>query len=379
MKKFIHFIVLVLCIGCQEKDSVIREKSLRLLSTEKAVNWNYSELTIQGSTEDDTTFIEQFGFASFLKNQKDTIVGYNYFIQDSLIHPYFQVPLKTVYHYDGNSFHTGTISSLTTKLKDENFTQLNKEVYRNVMKGQLPAIIRMLSDPNAKIAKDSTVSNVSCIQIYSIEGDKPHYLFISKKTHQPIMMRIVTNLFQPFIQEYYYGEFRFSNELKIADYKTEIKNYSPPMQASALKVGDTLPNWEIEDLSGKILTIHSSTKTKVIYLSMINCGPCQLAIPYVEQIYNTYKNSDSIDFYIFYPYDSHDKLSKYIKTKGITSQILYNSYKDEKRRIELISSLRMVYPSVIIVDENNIIQHVIHGFSTSIGSTIHKYVQKVHP
>jgi peroxiredoxin len=379
MKKFIHFIVLVLCIGCQEKDSVIREKSLRLLSTEKAVNWNYSELTIQGSTEDDTTFIEQFGFASFLKNQKDTIVGYNYFIQDSLIHPYFQVPLKTVYHYDGNSFHTGTISSLTTKLKDENFTQLNKEVYRNVMKGQLPAIIRMLSDPNAKIAKDSTVSNVSCIQIYSIEGDKPHYLFISKKTHQPIMMRIVTNLFQPFIQEYYYGEFRFSNELKIADYKTEIKNYSPPMQASALKVGDTLPNWEIEDLSGKILTIHSSTKTKVIYLSMINCGPCQLAIPYVEQIYNTYKNSDSIDFYIFYPYDSHDKLSKYVKTKGITSQILYNSYKDEKRRIELISSLRMVYPSVIIVDENNIIQHVIHGFSTSIGSTIHKYVQKVHP
>jgi hypothetical protein len=105
MKKYIHFIVLVLCIGCQEKNSEIREKSLRLLSTEKAINWNYSELTIQGSTKDDTTFIEQFGFASFLKNQKDTIVGYHYFIQDSLIHPYFQVPLKTVYHYDGNLFH----------------------------------------------------------------------------------------------------------------------------------------------------------------------------------------------------------------------------------------------------------------------------------
>jgi hypothetical protein len=279
----------------------------------------------------------------------------------------------------GNLFHTGTICSLATKLKDENFSQLNKEVYRNVMKGQLPAIIRMLSDPNAKIALDSTVSKVSCIQLYSIEGDKPHYLFISKKTHQPIMMRIVTNRFQPYIEEYYYGEFRFSSELKIADYKTEIKNYSPPKQLSTLKIGDILPAWELEDLYGKTVSVNSSAKTKVIYLSMINCGPCQLAIPYVEQIYNTYKNSDSIDFYIFYPYDSHDKLSKYVKTKGITSQIFYNSYKDEKRRIEVISSLKMVYPSVLIVDENNIIQHIIHGFSTSIGSTIQKYVQQVHP
>jgi len=112
---------------------------------------------------------------------------------------------------------------------------------------------------------------------------------------------------------------------------------------------------------------------------MINCGPCQLAIPYVEQIYNSYKNSDILDFYILYPYDSHEKLIKYVKTKGIASQIFHNSYKDEKRRIEVISRLRMVYPSVLIVDENNIIQHIIHGFSTSIGSTIQKYVQKVHP
>jgi thiol-disulfide isomerase/thioredoxin len=377
MKKCFPLILLVLCMGCQEKNSLIREKSKKLLSTEKAINYNFSELTIQGSTEEDTTFIEQFDFASFLKDPKDTIVGYHYFIQDSLIHPYFQVPLKTVYHYDGNVFHTGTICSLTTKLKDESFSELNKEVYSNVMKGQLPSIIRMLGDPNAKIAQDTIVSNERCMQLLSVIGSNPQYLFISRKTYLPVMMRIVTNRFQPYIEEYYYKDFQFSTELKIADYKTEIRNYSPPKLQSVLMVGDTLPGWEITDLSGKTVTINGSKKIKIIYLSMINCGPCQYAIPYVEEIYNTYKNSDRVNFYTFYPYDSHDKLIKYIKTKRITSPIFRNSYEDEKKRIEVISNLKMGYPSVLIVDGNNEIQHIIHGFSTGIGSTIQKQVQKV--
>ncbi len=379
MKKLFPFILLFLCISCEENSSRVREKSLKLLSTEKAVNYEYSKLIIQGSTENDTTFIEQFGLASFIGNQQDTLVGYHYYIQDSLIHPSFRIPLKTVYHYDGDLFHTGTISSIKTLLKHQSYSDLNKEVYKNVMKGQLPRIIGMLKDPDARMTKDTIVSNESCIQLFSVEADHPQYLLISKKTHLPVMMRIVTNLFQPFIEEYYFKEFHFSSELIAADYKTEIENYSPPKLRPLLQTGDRLPDWEISDLSGKTVNLNASDKIKIIYLSMINCMPCQTAVPYVEEIYKSYQNSATVDFYILYPYDSDVKLLKYIKTKGITTPIYFNSYKDETKRIEVINCLNMGYPSVLIVGKNNEIQHVINGFSTRIGETIRKIVEQIQP
>jgi thiol-disulfide isomerase/thioredoxin len=377
MQKYLLILLIFCFISCERSNTKIKERSYEILSTGKTINYRYSKLTIQGSTENDTTFIEQFGAASFWRNASDTIVGYKYFIQDSLIHPYFGVPLKTIYHYDGHRFNTGTISSIQLSLKDQSYSELNKEVYHNVMAGQVPVIMKLIKADETAFLEDSIIADEKCKHLFTEENGLPHHLFISKKTHLPVMMRVVTNYFQPFIQEYYYSDFMFSPEFNIPDYKAEINQHDKPTIHPVLKKGDQMPEWSLLELSGKNVSMKASGKIRVIYFSMINCGPCQAAIPYVEQIYNTYKNSEVVDFHILYPYDTKDKLNKYVRTKNISAPILYNSYDKEPERTGLIMSLKFAYPSVLIVDHNNEIVEIIHGFSTGLREKIQKSVKRI--
>ena len=43
---------------------------------------------------------------------------------------------------------------------------------------------------------------------------------------------------------------------------------------------------------------------------MINCGPCQKAVPYIGKINEYFDMRDDTDFYVLYPMDSKEKLLK---------------------------------------------------------------------
>src|SRR5690554_6061387 len=98
MRNALIIILLASLSSCTLTPTKIIDKTLANITSDKAVNYQYNQLTIQGSSENDTTFIGTFSSASFKKDDEDKFLGFNYLIQDSLIHPYFHVPMKTIYH-----------------------------------------------------------------------------------------------------------------------------------------------------------------------------------------------------------------------------------------------------------------------------------------
>ena len=135
MKNTLICILLAFLSSCSLSPSKIMQKTISNLQSDDALNYQYTQLTIQGSSENDTTFIEMFSTASFKKDVKDKFLGYTYLIQDSLIHPYFHVPLKTTYHYNGNLLNTAMVSPIRKSLEENDTTEINKNVYSNVMSG----------------------------------------------------------------------------------------------------------------------------------------------------------------------------------------------------------------------------------------------------
>ena len=142
MKKILFYILLVSISSCTLSPSKIIEKTNSNLRSNDAINYQYNKLIIEGSTENDTTFIEIYSSASFQKDLEDKLLGYTYVIQDSLIHPRFHVPLKTTYHYNGTLLNTAMISPIRNSLEVNDTSEINKNVYDNVMRGQLPSHVR---------------------------------------------------------------------------------------------------------------------------------------------------------------------------------------------------------------------------------------------
>lgn len=381
MKNILIVVLLTSLSSFTHTPTKIIEKSLANITSDKAVNYQYNQLTIQGSSENDTTFIETFSSASFKKDVEDKLLGFTYVIQDSLIHPYFHVPMKTTYHYNGTLLNTAMVSPMRISLEENDTTEMNKNVFNNVMTGQLPTMIHLFKSNSAEIIGDTIINGQNCYQLNDIKDKKAHQLFISKESFLPVMLRVITNLSQPFIEEYYYKDFHTTPELQIPDYKSEFEAKAPqntPQDVpQSFKVGDKMPNFKLHDLNENEILMGNSKNIKVIYLSMINCGPCQKAIPYVAKINDYYNKRDEIDFFVFYPMDLKEKLIKYAIAKNIDYLIVYNSLSEKKDRLKLISRMNIGFPAVLILDAENNIRHIVHGFSTNMEDIIIKNIREI--
>jgi hypothetical protein len=265
VRNILIFILLSSISSCTLSPSKIIEKTAKNLQSDKAINYQYNHLTIQGSSENDTTFIETFSSASFQKDVEDKLLGFTYVIQDSLIHPYFHVPLKTTYHYDGTLLNTAMISPIRKSLEVNDTAEINKNIYANVMSGQLPTLLHLLKSNTAEIIGDTIINDDNCYQLNDIKDEKAHQLFISKKSFLPVMLRVITNTTQPFIEEYSYKNFHTTNELQIPDYKSEVETQASQETPKSFTVGDKLPDLELHDLSGNEISMGNSKNIKVIF------------------------------------------------------------------------------------------------------------------
>jgi hypothetical protein len=75
--------------------------------------------------------------------------------------------------------------------------------------------------------------------------------------------------------------------------------------------------------------------------------------------------------------DSKEKLEKYVSTKNIEYPVVYNSLTQEKDRIELTLGMNIGSPSTLILDSENNIRHIIHGFSTNLKERIIKKIRDI--
>ncbi len=380
MKKTTILLFAVFCATNLFASENLKEKILRKLVTNKVISYTINELIIQGSStktkfSSDTLFIKTYSSASFLKNDTDSTWGYNFVTADSLIHPYFKVPQKTIKVYKNGKMLSSLTSKMNNSYAEKKIQEIESEDLDLVVKGHITDFIYILKDKNTKQLNDTIINNTSSYHFNTPIKGKDNSLYISKKTLYPVLLRITTNTFQPFIEEFRYSNFKYSSKLNIPDLSKSKEKTK--ITTSSMKVNDILPNWELIDLQGNKFSFKKSEKYKIIYLSMINCGPCQQAIPYVEKMYNNYNMTENIEFIVFYPIDDKESLVKYVQRKKIKTQVVYNPITENDKRIEIINKLNIRYPSIFLVDKENRIKHIINGFSKDIEEIVKNEIDKL--
>jgi thiol-disulfide isomerase/thioredoxin len=277
--------------------------------------------------------------------------------------------------YKNGKLLTVMVSPKQNRYVEKRIHELKPEELIVTTQGQLTDWIHILNDQNAEQLPDTLINKTVCYHIKTIKNGLPHSLFIAKKSLMPMMLRITTNTFQPFIEEYSYSNFNYSTVLNYSELsKMSIQTTS---EKAIVKENDILPDWELADLKGNNYSLKKPEKYKIIYLSMINCGPCQEAIPYVEKMYNEYNQTDSVEFVVFYPVDDKESLIRYVQRKNLKPNLVYNSSAKQEKKIEILSYLNIGYPAFLIVDKENRIRHIIGGFNKNIEIRVKSRLDKV--
>ena len=98
----------LMLFGCSESSDRIAKNTVVNLNSTLNVSYHIDYLTIEGRSVGDTIFTTTYAF--FEKSETDTLLGYNFLIESSLIHPRFLIPIVLRDHYNGTEL-TWTLES----------------------------------------------------------------------------------------------------------------------------------------------------------------------------------------------------------------------------------------------------------------------------
>ena len=138
--------------------------------------------------------------------------------------------------------------------------------------------------------------------------------------------------------------------------KTELRREKSPV--AALKIGETMPDFEIPDASGKMVKLAETIHGKK--LVMINfwaswCGPCRVEMPSFEKLYTSQKNSGFVILAIAEDKE-REKLDEYLREKPVSFPVLIdqNNSLSEKFKIQAL-------PTTVLVGGDGKIKQVHEG------------------
>ena len=128
------------------------------------------------------------------------------------------------------------------------------------------------------------------------------------------------------------------------------------------KRGDQIADMTVTTPDGtvyKISEILEEKKAVVINFWFINCGPCQMEFPYMQEAYETYK--DDIEILAINPEDGTDeKVADYQKKNELTFPMAVIG-RDWATRLGV-----QAYPTTVIIDRYGIISFVHTGMITNV-------------
>lgn len=380
MKYFGILVIIIMITSCSDSNEKILSQTKRNLQSESGIGYTVNQLTTEGSTSIDTIFYKIKIDAIFKLFKSDSLIGYKFILNSSYLNPNFNILVKFTRTYNSSKYVTLVETEVENSIKEIRKSELKISDYKNALKGNIPMMLKILNYDgfNLVAKKDTILQNRNCIQISVIDDEEiPYDLFIDKKTSFPVFLRITENKTQPFIEEYNYTNFEHLDA--IDDDAFEAKEIITSEVVKSFKIGDTLPSWKLNYLDGKKIDFNTTKgKTTILYLSMINCGYCQALTPYIKNLYKKYQNSD-VQFLVFYPIDSKEKLDKYVLAKGIDFPIIYNSKENTKERFTIINKLKFGYPKTFILNKKNKAIWKFDGYSPKIEEIIEKELEKMNP
>lgn len=380
MKKLLVFALTVFVLSCTNTPRCIIDESIDYLSTENVLKYDLKELTIQGNGSD-TLLIPQTTKAFFKYSEdKDNLIGFNFIVVDTLVHPYFRIPLKNTYMYDGELFKFESINPMQNETKVSNQSQMKVLRINSYIKGHLPMLLELLEGDSYvnRIVKDTLLSNSKSLFIKQADTTGIIYeLFIKKEGGIPSFLRIISNPTQPFIEEYSYTNFE---KVDTAIVVQENHSEKVASEIKRLTKGDSIPSLNLQYLTGEEFSFAPQKgKITILCLSMINCGPCQMAVDDIQELFLKYSGLKNIRFVVFYPIDRKEKLKKYVNTKNITCPIVYNSKERSKNFGSVMNSFKTSFPAFIILNDDNKIVWINSGYHSQLKEEIRKAVKKFGP
>ena len=138
--------------------------------------------------------------------------------------------------------------------------------------------------------------------------------------------------------------------------KTELKREKSPL--APLKIGETMPDFELPDSTGKSVKLSEMIRGKKIVL--INfwaswCGPCRLEMPTFEKLYTAQKNNGFTILAVAEDKE-REKLDQYLKEKPVSFPVLTDrdGLLSKKFKIEAL-------PTTVLLDANGKIKQVHEG------------------
>ena len=134
------------------------------------------------------------------------------------------------------------------------------------------------------------------------------------------------------------------------------------LEGKTFKRGDVFADMTVTTPDGKVYKISEILKEKkavVLNFWYINCGPCQMEFPYMQEAYETYQND--LEILAVNPYDGTDE-----------------TVADFQRRFELTFPMAAVeeewaqymaleaYPTTVVIDRYGIVSFVHVGMITNV-------------
>lgn len=303
--------------------------------------------------------------AFFEKSENDSLLGYNFLIENSLIHPRFHIPVVFRDYYNSTELTWIFESKMKNDIKTTKVSELKNSVLENKVNGHIPMLLNLLQNSKYKrtAIEKTSIKEKDCIQINFLDSDSIDYsLFIDRNTKMPTLLRIIYNKEQPFIEEYYYNNFIFSNTDTLPLATKSIQDNSKNI--SSIKIGDYIPDWKLETIDGVPLHFKEQKgKTLLIFLSGIKCGFCQAQIPMTKRIYDQLSQHKDLNIVGLYMNDTNDRLKIYRDEHDLQYPIINNSLTSDEERHELIQKFHFPIPTIILIDKEQKVNWIKTGFS----------------
>lgn len=403
MKKITTLMIFMLFfLTAITKSNNILEQFLYKYSNFEYIQYN---ITIIDNLNSPTPFIEKATCKIKFSGTEPTRV-YSYNFNDN----------KNQYIYNGKeylqytpSIYGDSIVNIITRAQNpelfridtieiDNQIMLTTPVYQNTsyFRNSLMYLISFIKtiDMNQIQVKDTVVEGKDAIiyRYYAIDKivnqERNYYLY-------SFVFDKITKLLILSINEYYlpmYGQYFNSNSIKsyviYSNYNFDIMNdediftlkaFDPSYRIvenansindkKLLDKGDQAPEFELNSINGISYKMsNSNKKARILVFSSVNCTPCQLATPKLNELQ---MEIPEIEIISIYPLDDKLTLEKYVKKQNVVYPIIASN-KDIAEKYSISG-----YPTFYIIDQNGIIRYSQAGYGKGTKEILKELIKKV--
>jgi len=185
-----------------------------------------------------------------------------------------------------------------------------------------------------------------------------------------------------------YGEFRSGKHYKSKWLATRDNNFklTDPYNYTK-KTQNSIPSLSFPNVDGTTINLNDpayNSKIKLINIMGTWCPNCKDEILFLKEIKEKYGEEIQIISVAFERYKDEKKalalLSNYKQTLGISWPVLLGGYANKTTTGELFPFLDKIYsyPTLIVTDKKNNIEHIYTGFNGPATSKYDAYVKEFH-